>query len=198
MSTHLMIDLETMGNNHKAAIVAIGAVLFDEEQILDRIGIRVDLQSSLDAGLVVDASTVYWWLGQSEAARQEILAKFNVFSLPEALGALTGQVGVSSGSETWRHGEWHWQSRWEKVDGIWSLGVAQDIVWLESAYRACGLPVPWSYGQPRCFRTKRAEPWAAAVRPADVGTAHNAADDAEYQARWLQNIWRVEREKGLR
>lgn len=188
MSTHLMIDLETMGNNHKAAIVAIGAVLFDEEKVLKRLSLRVDLQSSIDAGLVVDASTIQWWLGQSEAARQEILAKEGVLKLETALRRLWdfGAV-VKDNLGSWKH-----------VDGIWSLGAATDIIWMESAYKACGLPVPWSYNQTRCFRTKRAEPWAAAVRPADVGTAHNAADDAEFQARWLQNIWRVEREKGLR
>ena len=87
---------------------------------------------------------------------------------------------------------------WKALEGVWALGGNNDPIWMESAYGACGLLVPWAYGQIRCFRTKRAEPWAAAVRPADVGTFHNAADDAEFQARWLQNIWRVEREKGLR
>jgi len=75
--TDVMLDLETMGKKSNAAIVSIGAVEFDIET--GKTGREfykvVDLQSCLDLGLKVEASTIYWWLMQSEAARKRICEK---------------------------------------------------------------------------------------------------------------------------
>ena len=53
MTTHIMLDLETMGKSSDAAITAIGAVWFDKTG-------------------EIDPSTVVWWLKQNPAAQLEM------------------------------------------------------------------------------------------------------------------------------
>lgn len=165
----VMIDIETMGTGPQSAVVAIGACTFDGAHTFYK---DVDLQSCLDAGLRVDGSTIYWWLGQSEAARA---ALFNGRREPiaTALSDLT---------------HW-WVTQQQSVDyepsEVWAFPPSFDLVILENAYRALGESVPWNYRSPRCLRT------LAALRP-DVpkpenkGTKHNALDDALFQAAWAR------------
>ena len=72
-----MLDLETMGNGPNAAITAIGAVKFDPDkgEIVETFYFKVNLESSVKQGGVIDASTVIWWLGQNEEARAEMQKK---------------------------------------------------------------------------------------------------------------------------
>jgi len=67
----VMLDLETMGTGPNAAIVAIGAVEFDLQTgtVGERFYRVADLESSVECGGVIDASTVMWWLKQSDEAR---------------------------------------------------------------------------------------------------------------------------------
>jgi len=65
---NIMLDLETMGNGNNAAIIAIGAVKFDQD-ITDRFYKTIDLDSSVDVGLEIDPSTVLWWMKQGDDAR---------------------------------------------------------------------------------------------------------------------------------
>ena len=72
-----MIDIETMGNKPGSAIVSIGAVMFDPKNWEDpdkksKFYSTINLQSCLDCGLEVDGSMVYWWMQQSEDAREGI------------------------------------------------------------------------------------------------------------------------------
>ena len=74
---HIMLDLETMGTGPNAAITAIGAVKFDPDkgEIVETFYFKVNLESSVKQGGVIDASTVIWWLGQNEEARAEMQKK---------------------------------------------------------------------------------------------------------------------------
>ena len=75
----VMIDLETMGVNTKAAIVAIGAVGMDviNNKVIpgSEFYCIVDLESSVQNEGIMDASTVLWWLSQSDFARSTTLSK---------------------------------------------------------------------------------------------------------------------------
>ena len=55
-ATHYVLDLETMGKGPTAAIVAIGCVRIEQGTITGSFYRRVSLQTSLLAGLQVDAS----------------------------------------------------------------------------------------------------------------------------------------------
>src|SRR5258706_9274955 len=100
MLNHLMVDLETMSSDMDAAIVAIGAVLFDIEgpmlvaEDIDAGAVNcfytnVDLASSMRLGLKPNASTIMWWLKQSQAARDALILPAPV-DITTALAALAG------------------------------------------------------------------------------------------------------------
>src|SRR4051794_11270840 len=66
----VMVDLETMGLDPDAAIVAIGATKFTlGEEPVSTFYANVDLGDCLSLGLTVSASTIMWWLQQEHAAR---------------------------------------------------------------------------------------------------------------------------------
>lgn len=162
---HIMLDLETMGNRSTAAIAAIGAVRFNpaQRQITSEFYMRVNLASSTDAGLTLDASTVLWWLKQSDDARKEITHP----------GAVSLECALIE-FENWLHAT-------EAAPIIWGNGADFDNVILANAYRAAGFEQPWNHYDNRCYRTlKSLKPELKIQR---TGTYHHALDDAKNQAR---------------
>lgn len=177
----LMIDLETMGNNPNAPIVAIGAVFFDPAtgESGPEFYAAVSLKSSMECGAVPDAETIDWWLGQSQEARDAIRLK-GAEQLRVVLGDLAGFIQ--------RHAD---NPRYMKV---WGNGASFDNVILRSAYQAVGYQVPWpfwndadvrtmvSLGRLLGFDPKRDMPFD--------GVAHNALADARHQVKYVSAIWR--------
>ena len=164
---NIMVDLETMGNGANAAIIAIGAVEFDQVAgIGDKFYEVVDLASSMANGGIVDASTVMWWMKQSEAARGSFDTK-----------------GVSVNQALVNFAGWLENRAPFKELQIWGNGAAFDNVILSSAYRSAGIMQPWPFWGDRCYRTIKA--LYPSIEAKRVGTYHNAVDDAETQARHL-------------
>jgi len=165
-----MIDLETMGKRPNAPIIAIGAVLFDRIGTTSEFYRVIDLQSSVDAGAVIDASTVLWWMSQSDAARGEFSSEGA--PLPDALMAFAAFIDSRPGLGAAKN-----------LDGVWGNGAAFDNVIISEAYLNCGLEVPWPFWLDRCYRTvKNMYPAVAMDR---AGELHNAVDDARSQAQHL-------------
>ena len=164
----VMLDLETMGNGPQAAIIAIGAVEFDipAQQVGERFYTVIDLESAVACGGVMDASTVLWWLKQSDAARAAFDRGGDHIAV--ALQQFAG-----------------WMENRAKRDDVrvWGNGAAFDNVILASAYRRNGTAQPWQFWNDRCYRTVKAQ--HPAVKMQRNGTHHNAVDDAESQARHL-------------
>lgn len=163
---HVMLDIETLGNSSNSAIISIGAVAFDETRIGREFYLNVDPQSCIDAGLKIDVSTIMWWMGQSDAARA-VFKSARIFKLEDALMEF---------------------SVWFPKDAcVWGNGATFDNVIVANAYKAVGMKQPWKYTADRCYRTLKAMyPGVMALK--DGGTAHNALDDARYQARHAANI----------
>jgi exodeoxyribonuclease VIII len=167
----VMIDLETMGNGSSAAIIAIGAVEFDmvEGTLGNEFYSVVDLDSSVQSGGVIDASTVLWWMTQSDEARKE-------FARP---GSTIIEALLLFDSWMCEVGAWR----------VWGNGAAFDNVILAGAYRRLGMKTPWKYSGDRCFRTAR--DMAPAVDMSDYqGVAHNALSDAKWQATYMIRMGR--------
>lgn len=164
----VMLDLETMGKGPMAAIVAIGAVEFDLDagEIGERFYRVVDLDSAVQAGGVIDAETVMWWLKQSDDARHALTAG------GEPIGRVLLQFSE------WMHGRGEF-----KQVRMWGNGAAFDNVILASAYRNLCTQAPWVHWNDRCYRTAKA--LHRGVKLQRIGTHHHAADDAESQARHL-------------
>lgn len=180
---HIMIDLETMGTDPDAAILQIGAVAFnapkshDEPPSLGHCGsaqffTHVNLQSSLDAGLRMDASTVLWWLSQDDAARQAAARSGpGAPPLEDALLQLADFVRDHSD---------------QKRTQVWSNGIDFDVVILSTAYRLLRIDRPWPYWAPQCFRREK-------TRRRDIpgrvpAVKHHSLSDAIAQAEHLRAI----------
>lgn len=164
---HVMIDLETMGNTPDAPIVAIGACRFDAIHISgDCFYRKISLESAVESGAKMDASTVIWWMQQSEDARKEITSGKE--DLWTALCDFTAWI---------QDGD---------ISGVWGNGAAFDNVILAQTYRRFGQPAPWPFWLDRCYRTVKS---MSDVEMDRVGTHHNALDDALSQAKHLMAIW---------
>ena len=162
----VMLDLEAMGNGSNAAIIAIGAVRFDKD-ITDKFYHVIDLQSSVDAGMEIDASTVLWWMKQSDEARSHFSA--DGVSLQEALLAFSSWVGDDA--------------------EVWGNGASFDNTILSNAYRLTKIEQPWKFWNDRCYRTLKS--MNKHINLERLGTYHCAVDDAESQARHLIKILSV-------
>ena len=164
----VMLDIETMSNTPDAAILSIGAVEFDlgEKRLGEEFYTVIDLASAVASGGEMNASTVIWWMKQTEAAR-------NLFSQP----ALPITVALNEFSE-WM------QKRGDKKDiRVWGNGAAFDNVIMVAAYKRLGLEPPWMFWNDRCYRTiKNLFPKIKAGR---IGVHHHALDDARTQAMHL-------------
>jgi hypothetical protein len=156
----VMVDLETLGNGSTAAIISIGAVAFDAEsgKIESEFYVNVDPQSCVDAGLKMDVSTVMWWMKQSDEARDA----FNKPAVPLELALDMFKA-------------WYPQSA-----ALWGNGATFDNVILSNAYTLTGINRPWNFTKDRCYRTLKA--LRPDIKQEKVGVAHNALDDAKFQA----------------
>lgn len=164
----IMLDLETMGASPDAAIVAIGAVAFDAAAgtIGPRFHEVIDLESSTALGAQIDAGTVKWWLRQSEEARRPIS---------------DGGIGMVAALELFRL--WVGDVADPFAVCVWGNGADFDNVILRRAYQREAVPQAWGTFGNRCYRTLKS--LRPDIKLQRVGTHHNAADDAESQARHL-------------
>lgn len=158
---HCMIDLETLDTTPFAAVLSIGAVIFDGSGILDKHYVRLDENEQLQKyGRTQSDATRKWWEEQSSDARK-------VF---EECRTQTRVGLVMFGG---------WLSQYN-VEGVWGYGSTFDNTIMHTLFTSVVGTQPWSYRCDRCFRTlKELFPHLRFER---IGTHHNALDDAESQA----------------
>lgn len=168
----LSLDIESMGTQRGAAVVAIGACFFDTAtgEIDEGLYTVVHLATCQKVGLTIDASTVLWWLGQSDEVRNAI--RFGALPIHDALQTLTDYIERGCGVENARP---------------WLRGPSFDAALLREAYSACGMQLPWRFWNERCHRTLTARN-PSVEEPVREGSWHNAVDDAKHQALWLIKI----------
>ena len=173
-----MLDLETLGTTPDSAILAIGAVIFDP--LTKTCGPEfyqvVDITSSSRFGKM-DPETIKWWMAQGREARN-VFSDSNAVLLEEALQLFSWFVATNGGHEL----------------RVWGNGAGFDNVILTYAYRACGLTPPWNFRFDRDVRTiVELGIEVLGINPkknqTTRGVAHNALDDAKFQARYVSNIY---------
>lgn len=174
---HFSIDLETLGTRYSAAILSIGAVQFDPQTgALGREFYKeVDLASAIKSGSIT-ASTLEWWVRQSEKAREVFQNKPSKVPLAQALDELTSWLRSSA-----------------MAPKVWGNGATFDISILEHAYdHGCvGLKEAWHFTNIRDCRTiLDVSGLLHPDYPPATGTHHNALDDARWQAQLISRCWR--------
>ena len=154
-----MIDLETLNTTSDAAIISLGAIIFDPFKP----GLGASLYREIKPNLKkysVDFDTLGWWMKQSTEV-QGIFNSKDTTLLDIALQDL------------------FYFYRSNACQRIWSNGASFDIPIVEYAYSREKLVCPWDYKSHRDVRTILR---AAGVKVEHTGTQHNALDDAQAQA----------------
>lgn len=167
---NIMIDLETMGHNSNSAIVSIAAIPFDINtgEIAPAFVMNIDLDSCLKAGLHVTAGTVWWWLAQSDKARQGIAE--NPSSLQSVLGLFKIFLEEHENAS------------------LWGNSARFDLGLLENAYNILGYETPWKFWNERCLRTLSSLSPEIKKSITFEGTEHNPVDDCLHQIKYCVAI----------
>lgn len=173
------IDIETLGTRCTAPILSIGVQQFDIDtgKLGGTLYLEVDIDSAIRAGRV-QGDTVAWWITQNKNAQRVFAQSDKKMHLATALAELA----------TWMRSK-------SFAPRVWGNGATFDIGILEYAYDhgAVGLKEPWHFMNIRDLRTLIDA--AESLRGFDksvvksVGTAHNALDDATYQAHLACAAW---------
>lgn len=176
---HVMIDLETLGVEPNAAILQIGAVMFEPVsggKILTKEAFNMYVKPAKDAS--VSEGTFRWWLTQEHAARVRMV---------EGLQSAQGEAHVLEALVEWPTTSYKYT--WEAISGVWANGAAFDIPLLQSAFYRQGFPTPWIYNTVRDTRTLF---WLTEYPQVDTTgfLKHDALDDAIIQAMQVQQAMR--------
>ncbi|HCJ6320728.1 TPA: 3'-5' exoribonuclease [Citrobacter sedlakii] len=179
--SHLMVDLETMGNKPNAPVVSIGAIFFDPST--GDTGAEfykvVSLESAMSYGGVPDASTIIWWMKQSSEARSAIVMDDSI-RLDDALHQLNDFIAENTANGP-------------EIMQVWGNGASFDNVILRESYVRTGIDCPWKFRNDRDVRTMVEIGKAVGINPRyDIkfeGDMHNALSDARHQVKYVSVIW---------
>lgn len=174
----VMLDLETMGNSTRPVVTEIAAVAFDRitGEEYARFHQGVDMQSSIDSGLLVSASTVEFWMKQDDEARVSFVAsQANATTLAQALANFDGWVKALSKKGDLR---------------FWGNGIMADNVWISSAFEAVRVDSPIKFWQHNDVRTVVDMGWMIGLPNYKklekfTGVKHNPVDDCLHQIKYL-------------
>lgn len=193
MTTHVMVDFETLGLGEKAVLLALGACTFDPATG----DISAEFYSAIDPrtqqGRDISPDTVVWWLKQDQAARDKItqavaLADMLEHGIPEVTpedeiddlykNAAHSIQAVARAFIAW------FDTLGDDVQ-VWANG-AVDHNWMQSMMEYCGYKNPVEFWNQRDYRTLKG--LFPTVKADDYGVAHNALDDAIKQAKHAAKI----------
>lgn len=121
----MMVDIETLSQSPRAAIISIGACTFDKNGIIDTFKVNIKPESAKEVGMVISKDTLDWWANQPKEVWEAALDK-NVYA----------QFGLSE------FVKWIEARNPSKV---WAQGVQFDITILEHAFGCVGLRTPWKF-----------------------------------------------------
>jgi hypothetical protein len=180
---HVMLDLETLGQEVGDVPFALAAVPFDP--IVGTLGqpffALIQPRDALRQGLQIDPGTIAFWNRQNPAAQRYLEAAHTEGrALRDVLEDFSAYLGEVVGPPA--------QVR------LWGKGADFDKPLLGEGYRKCHLPYPWTYQSGRCYRTLEGMAPFPVPRYTS-GTAHHALDDAAHQAqqavRLLRHFWHM-------
>jgi len=168
---HISLDIETMGVSSNAAIMSIGACYFEPET--GTIGHTFNMPVSIATNGKIDASTVIWWMKQSDDARSKFFNNENASHIAYALQQFHDFVSPRS--------------------QVWGNGIAFDNVIIRTAYEKLDLMVPWKHWDDRDVRTMVELGKQLGFDPKKdmpfEGVKHDALSDAIHQAKYVSAIW---------
>lgn len=187
----LMVDLETMGRDERAAIVSIGACLFEHNPVaVDSIHLlratsferNILLEDNANHDRDIDPATVRWWMGQEQAARDRVFTK-DAVPLGVALRDFVRWLHVVSPVAPDEDGMFDMR--------VWANDPDFDLTKLKSAMGDVDVHYPFKFWLHRSCRTVMDLAWNGRPQKPQVDglVAHAAADDAVFQAMYVQDAF---------
>lgn len=161
----VMIDIETLGNNANAAIIQIGACMFNLRT--GEVGpkfqtlVKPDLEHA-----DVSLNTICWWMAQDDKARNILRNCEHAPAEPAAIGALIAFVIDHASMDVC----------------AWAMPPEFDLVILRSTADRRGLRVPWHFAMTRDLRTLEYLVGAEKKDRIKPEIPHDAGEDAKAQA----------------
>lgn len=180
----LMVDIETLGTKPGAVILSVAAVRFNIEtgETGEIFNEKIDIGSCLDAGLVINADTLKWWMTQNEEARNKV---FGVNQNPRDFISLENALTKFS----------YFATKIPNCD-IWANSPRFDVGILENAFNKVGMTIPWRYSREMDVRTLSAIAPEIRSEIKFEGVQHDALDDCYHQIKYCTAIWKhINRER---
>ena len=184
----LMVDLETLATTPDAAILTLGACMFDpfggmEQEIPEHevFLAKASIQSNEDAGRRIQAGTLEWWLKQNDTALKALVSG-NITNLRQLL--VKFRLWVDSETDC-------------RPKTIWANSPSFDMVILRNAYDQAGEGFTYGFWMERDVRTigeiayphhQERKAVMKTIRD-NTGTHHRADDDAIAQARFVAHCY---------
>jgi len=166
-----MLDIETLGTSHRAAIIQVAAIVFNENGWSEMANAEFDMvvnatSSIIRAGGEVTQDTIDWWKKHDPHALYKLCEESD--GINHVFLKLKGFILEANNPL------------------IWTYGAAWDLAVIEHARSTLGADKMWNYKQPRDVRTicKLAESngWE---RPKCDYEEHDALHDCRYQVNCL-------------
>lgn len=162
-----MIDLETLRTSCNAVILVIAGIKFkrnNTELKKEHFYKKIDINSCLEKGMIIDEATEQWWKQQKDEIRKEAFE-----------GKRDNLKTVLQDFSLWY--------KKDKINCIWSHGATFDIPILAEAYRKCGMIPPWKFYEARDTRTVYE---LGGISLGKNENKHNALEDCKQQILDLQ------------
>jgi 3' exoribonuclease, RNase T-like len=166
----IMIDLETLGTTSECVVVSLGAAAFNIEtqKIESTFHMILELQDQLDRGRKIQADTLKFWFRQEDAAKKI----FHEMAKQPTMVLNTFANWIKTVAPN------------SKELKVWGNGSSFDISIMESMYQTYNIKTPWPYNGVMDLRTFRRF-CANNDKIQNMGTKHNALDDATSQAEFV-------------
>jgi hypothetical protein len=165
MTQHIMIDIEALGKKN-AVILSIGAVRFDQKEILETLEVFPNVKDSMAYGLEIDADTLFWWLEQEKAA-------IDAWRLADTEPLSDCLIKLKNFCKK------------RNFECVWAKPPTYDLEIILESYRRVRVGVPWGFRQEACMRTALRMIEVPYIEPE---LKHSALSDAVAQAKVVQNI----------
>ena len=69
-----MLDIETLSQSTRAAVVQIGACTFDKTGIKDTFKVNIKPESAKEFGMIISADTIEWWSNRPKEVQEMVLS----------------------------------------------------------------------------------------------------------------------------
>lgn len=179
--SHLMLDIETLGDEPGSIITSIGAVVFNP--VTGETGAtfheHISVEDSIIEGFKPTGKTLLWWLQREQKARDYLTeGQKQAFTLRHVLFQFSKFVQAIELTTS------------EKVT-VWGMGARFDCGLLGHAYYKVGGRQPWEGRNEICLRTLTIMAPHIRKNTPIVHVEHDALADCYHQINYGSQLYRL-------